>query len=398
MKQRTLISAAVTVAVIALLVLSKPSYAVSLTLTPSSSEVNIAYSKYLEFKIDISLETSEQYIPFERVEIEVSGQGETYDYWFSFDGKEKSDGLSVEVLESKLINAYGYGYGYAYGHGYYGYGYGYGYNGYVKASYNVKIDVSNYDVGDYTVTVKVLDKNNNVLAQKSFTFRVKRVYYGGGGGGAYVEEEEVKIVASENEVSITINKVNEEVEVSGDSLKELGIDKMVTLVKEKSSMSVKATRTARISNDTVVYKAFEINVTKGSVENATLYFSVPISWIKENDVVYTTIKLYLKKDNSWVEQPTELLDCHEGYCYYKALVEGIGEFAIAGSKQEYIINIVNITHKEEEKKEVPVNKTEKERKEEKKIERTIPIETVMYAIAIVIALVVATFVITRRMR
>ncbi len=73
-----------------------------------------------------------------------------------------------------------------------------------------------------------------------------------------------------------------------------------------------------------------IDITEGRVENATIRFKIPKSWIEQNNVDEQTIRL-MRLNGEWNDLPTSLVDSDEFYLYFEAKTPGFSLFAVAGA-------------------------------------------------------------------
>jgi len=78
-----------------------------------------------------------------------------------------------------------------------------------------------------------------------------------------------------------------------------------------------------------VYSYVELEVTVG-VENATIRFSVPRSWLTQNSVGENTIRLLRYSGGAWHELPTVKTGEDATHVFYSAQTPGFSTFAIAG--------------------------------------------------------------------
>lgn len=174
-------SVAITVAVILMLILSGPANAVQMQInvdntTPTQGEE-------ITFTVKTNITGADRYVPIEDFSLLLSKDGNTVrNVEFAPNGTilSSSIGINITPIAAPSSLEYGFGFGQAaddmYGYGYgsnYEFGYGYGYaansgagGGTVVYEYNVTINTSSFDVGDYNAQVLL---NTGNAAKSSFT-------------------------------------------------------------------------------------------------------------------------------------------------------------------------------------------------------------------------------------
>lgn len=68
-----------------------------------------------------------------------------------------------------------------------------------------------------------------------------------------------------------------------------------------------------------------------TVTNADILFSIPQSWLDENQIDPATIVLYHMTENGWVALPTTVASTKDGAVYFSATTSGFSLFAVAGT-------------------------------------------------------------------
>ncbi len=163
-------STIITLAIVAMLILSGPAQAVAVLISGQDS-----YSKDrdLEFQVTIELNENDKYVPLTNISLDLTGNVSRRAV-FDLNGKWISGNCGIEMKPVSVpdSNDFGYGYGYDSGYGYkfgYGYGYGYGYGGgggNINFIYNVTIEPACLPEGHYTV-VATLNTDQKIFFQSA---------------------------------------------------------------------------------------------------------------------------------------------------------------------------------------------------------------------------------------
>ena len=74
--------------------------------------------------------------------------------------------------------------------------------------------------------------------------------------------------------------------------------------------------------------------TPDNIEHAKIQFKVEKAWIKENDIVESSIYLCRYHDDAWNKLTTKKLDEDEKYIYFESETPGFSPFAITGNTEE----------------------------------------------------------------
>ena len=72
--------------------------------------------------------------------------------------------------------------------------------------------------------------------------------------------------------------------------------------------------------------------TDASIDNATIEFTVPRSWLIQNSVGENTVDLYHYSNNEWRKLPTAKVGENSAYIFYSAVSPGLSTFAISGQQ------------------------------------------------------------------
>ncbi len=174
-------STIITLAIVAMLILSGPAQAVAVLI---SGQDSYTMDRDIEFQLTIELNENDKYVPLTNISLDLTGNVSKRAV-FDLNGKRISGncGIDINPVLAPNSNDFGYGSGYGYdtgtGYGYdfgNGYGYGYGYGGgggKLSYIYNVSIETTCLSEGSYTV-VATLNTDQNVAFHSSpFNFVLK---------------------------------------------------------------------------------------------------------------------------------------------------------------------------------------------------------------------------------
>jgi hypothetical protein len=175
-----------TFSVLVLLLLSGPIKALTLELgdfsnaSPTQGE-NVSTTATIEIRTDERLE-------FNNIQLHINS---TFNYLCKFyvNGTTISGctGITVEQLSDNTT--YGYGYGYVNGYGYGGYGYNQGYSNGVL-TYNITLDTSHFNVGDYNISLKTTI-NTTTFTSEVVTLTIDEAESSSSGGGGSTNEYKI---------------------------------------------------------------------------------------------------------------------------------------------------------------------------------------------------------------
>ncbi len=165
-KNRSLmVSSLVTLSVIAMLIVSVPANAVTVTIDGLSGSITQGTPK--TFLVTVTMENPDKFVPVSNITLRINGP--TTKQW-TFDpingmltNQSSDKNITIKVISPPRTEQFGYGYGYGvdtvgYGYGYnFGYGYGYGYNngqggGRISFIYHITLSTTDLAVGSYTAT------------------------------------------------------------------------------------------------------------------------------------------------------------------------------------------------------------------------------------------------------
>ncbi len=82
------------------------------------------------------------------------------------------------------------------------------------------------------------------------------------------------------------------------------------------------------------YENITINITPDSIESLLIKFRVSKSWVAQNDIDESMIKMFKFSDDQWQELLTELVGTDANYLYFEAETQGLSLFAITGKTGE----------------------------------------------------------------
>ncbi|WP_156916264.1 S-layer protein domain-containing protein [Methanolobus tindarius] len=173
---------------------------------------------------------------------------------------------------------------------------------------------------------------------------------GGGGGGTtgekyenvFVKEVESIFVNKDSHISYEFNEEGNAISsVEFDSLKNSGtISTIIEVLKNRSSF-------AYIDAPGTIYQQMNIWVGKSgfvnsdNVENLMVTFRVEKSWLEENNIEASTVRLYRYSDGSWNALPTSITEEDADFVYFKSQTPGFSPFAI-GSEAEVTETVEDI--------------------------------------------------------
>lgn len=185
-------STLITILIVAMLVMSGPAQAVTVSISGLSGSITQGTSK--TFTITTTMENADTFVPISNISLNVNGPT-TKNWTFNpFNGSIISgdSDISVSVTSAPSASQFGYGYGYGVdtvsgGFGYnFGSGYGYGYNfgqggGNVSFTYQITLSTNNLAVGSYTATA-YLNTGNQAKPNFASTSASFTIASAGGGG------------------------------------------------------------------------------------------------------------------------------------------------------------------------------------------------------------------------
>lgn len=199
-------STIITLAIIAMLMLSGPVQAVAVGI--SGLQDTYAKGSDIDFQVMIEINDPDKYVPVTNISLDFTGPVNKK-IFFNLDGERISGDCNIKIIPVSIptSNDFGYGSGYAYdagtgygydagtgygydagtGYGYdFGYGYGYGYSygaggGKLSFIYNVSINTATrcLPAGNYSVVAGLNTGNNVVFRSSIFSFTLLPASQGG---------------------------------------------------------------------------------------------------------------------------------------------------------------------------------------------------------------------------
>lgn len=172
-------STIITLAIVAMLILSGPAQAVAVLISGQPSYTD---NEDIEFQVTIELNENDKYVPLTNISLDLTGPVSKRAV-FDLNGN-KISGNCIEMKPVSVPNSkdFGYGSGYGYdagtGYGYdfgKGYGYGYGYGGggeTISYIYNVSIETACLSAGRYTVIATLNTDQNIAFHSSPFNFEL----------------------------------------------------------------------------------------------------------------------------------------------------------------------------------------------------------------------------------
>ena len=352
--KRNYTSIAITVAIVLMLVLSGPASAVTLGIilddnTPTKGDL-------IKFTVTAEINDPDRYVPIDNFSLAITG-ATTKEFLFNTDGTVITPGITVVAITSPSSDEYDYGYGYGYdanvGYGYsfgYGYGYGYGYGaggGDVTYEYKITLNTAYLNTGSHSAILK-LNTGDSVkpsFLSDSIPFTVTAAYTGGGGGSgtyptttttttAVKETKTVASIAAGGKASVSFTKTDVtgiEITVKNAvSNVKITVEKLLT--RPSSIPDVLDQIFSAGSNlKTFGYLSMSVNIDDSNIDNAKVTFKVDKSWLTENKVDKSSVKLARHHDG-WDSLPTEISSEDGDYVYYVATTPGFSTFAIIGEE------------------------------------------------------------------
>ncbi|WP_410509110.1 PGF-pre-PGF domain-containing protein [Methanosarcina hadiensis] len=206
---------------------------------------------------------------------------------------------------------------------------------------------------------------------------------GGGGGGSPESSRNVELKEVSNEqvfkgihTCYTFKgETNDIVTVEFDPRKNFGKTTTIVEVLKNTSSIVKEPAPGTVYKNLNIWVGNSGFSDPENLENASISFRVNRTWLSENGIKESTIRLYRYTDSKWNSLPTTLTGGDEVFFYFRAETPGFSPFAIASpEKNSQIIEINPAGNKEnnlmssgeisgEDSKENMASNEEKENKE-----------------------------------
>jgi PGF-pre-PGF domain-containing protein len=184
--------------------------------------------------------------------------------------------------------------------------------------------------GVINVTVYVKDNASNQMTL-TWSFRIDTSQSpllppSGGGGGGYI-------------ISVSSDNILDEIHAPSLEIKSIirSFPTQITKIEilAKGEVKVEVEEIGRPENvekpEGISYRYFQISAS-GEIKGAKIEFKVEKSWISENEIDESTIKLY-KYSEGWVELPTSKSGEDENFSYFKSTAHGFSIFVIVGKKK-----------------------------------------------------------------
>lgn len=172
--------------------------------------------------------------------------------------------------------------------------------------------------------------------------RQKKSSGGGGGGGptgdryenVLLKEAQSTFVSKDSKINYSFrSEGNKITSIQFMSLKTSGnIQATIEVLKDKSSF-------AKSNAPGTIYQQMNIWVGKigfvvpENVKDLKIGFKVDKSWLQENKIETSTVKLYRYADSSWNALPTSVTAEDEGYVYFESQTPGFSPFAITSETE-----------------------------------------------------------------
>ncbi len=330
-------SVAITVAIVLMLILSGPANAVRMEI--SVDNTTPAQGEEITFTVKTNITGDDRYVPIENYSLLMSKDGSTVrNVEFAPNGTILSDdtGISIDPIAVPSSSDYGHGPGYGYDSGYgygysFGYGYGYGYGngaggGTVVYEYNVTINTSGFDIGEYNAQV-LLNTGNSVKSnfsslETSFTISSKQADI-----SDYVEPDGTvnntfSITSASGNLTLTVPNGTIAKDSSGNAL-----NTSMTIGTKTSNSSMDLALT---SSESVVGKVVELGPSGATfdpyIQVRFDYDDADISGLDESKL---KVKFFNVSTNKWESQT--VVERNTTANYIIANIEHFSDFAVVGT-------------------------------------------------------------------
>lgn len=336
-------SIVVTVTIVLMLILSGPANAVRMGITADNTTP--VQGEEITFTVTANISGTDRYVPIENFSLLLSRDNTTVrNVVFSTDGMIISGGagISIDPITAPSSSDYGYGQGqgmddiYGYGNGtnyVFGYGYGYAANegaggGTVVYGYNVTINTSSFDTGEYNAQI-LLNTGNSVKSnfaslETGFTVSSKEADI-----SSYVEPDgtvstSFNIVSPTGNVTLTVPNGTVALDSNGNAL-----NTSITIGTTSSSSTMNL---ALSSSEAIVGKVVELGPA-GSTFDPYIqirfdYDDADISGIDEGTL---GIRYYNASSGIWESQT--VVERNATANYIVANIEHFSYFAIVGTDE-----------------------------------------------------------------
>lgn len=337
------VSVAITVTIVLMLILSGPANAVRMEVSVDNNKPT--QGEEITFVVTANIAGTDKYVPMDNFSLLLSKEGSPVrNVVFAKNGTilSNSTGISIVPIEKPSSSEYGYGdgramddrYGYGYGTNYsFGYGYGYAANNGAGGStlvyeYNVTIDTSSFDTGEYDAQV-MLNTGNDVKSsfeslETSFTISGK-------------EADISEFVESNGKVNTTFNVVSAEGNVNltvpnGTIALDSGGNALNTSISIGTTSANSTMTLALSSSESIVGKVVELGPAGATFDPyIQVRFDYDDTHISGLDESKLGIKYYNTSTSQWESQTVIERNTAENYLI--ANLEHFSNFAIVGTAQ-----------------------------------------------------------------
>jgi PGF-pre-PGF domain-containing protein len=169
----------------------------------------------------------------------------------------------------------------------------------------------------HKVTLLVADKSGNI-ATKDWSF--------------IIQSEKFEIIESINELSEGESKTVylEEYGMSVDRIKITAAKDLENVIINCKTMGEKPDNLTAPEDSIYMYLVIETNVEASDISLATIIFKVEKTWLDDNDIDKSRIKL-VKYNDGWKEVSTNIITEDDTYVFYESTTPEFSNFAIVGA-------------------------------------------------------------------
>ncbi len=323
-----------TIFLTSILILSIPATAITVKITPSSSQVDISTNNDLSFTLSINLQNPDQYVPIDKIVLKIAGpENKTFEFYPNgtiISGNPQE----ISIMRKSFFSSYGYGYGYASGYGYLGYGYGYTYtsNSYM-AVYQITLkNISTYPTGNYSIAVEVVGRGK-VLAKTTGNFVLYAPTPGTSGPMVEIVNQpmgakiQLKYLIENTPIKINLQKIStmpiKEMEIT---LKSYMYSALLDIEKIQSLPSSITTPSGKI------FDFIEVNtdIPENIIESVKMRFYITKSALAESGINKNSVVLMRFNNGKWTRLNTTIIYENSTVVEYEATSPGLSYYAIVG--------------------------------------------------------------------
>lgn len=167
----------------------------------------------------------------------------------------------------------------------------------------------------------------------------------GGGGVALPSETSTAVTVSgpvTTEVSFTksadLAVLGIELETTADAAISSGQVKVSETTVSKATAAIIETSTSKVYKYLSITK---INIKESDIKNAKVKFEIPATWLTENSIGPSTVKLNRLVDDKWVVLTTSLVSSGNGKYVYEAETPGFSVFAVSGEQKFTAFQVID---------------------------------------------------------